>query len=277
MENEKNDKEKKIHELERWERRIKRCMNIEQWQKHNEFEKEKTHSLWKGRKEFLKHYCIFLFPLLILISKKTACLYLLNWLFKFRLDSTLLSTFHINFKQHTVGVYGNLPCSTNPLVFPFSYPFLSFFSSPFLLPCRLYFFGHHSSFFISVIVLHSHVCMHKYVCIHVILHLCEYFYVCLCVCVCAPIPPQKPLCFSSVALSAVAKTGPSPCCLSAANGGAGVGLPGHVSGWWPCQSIRKMHDKTHFACRRTGYESNQSHVEKLYEIKGFIINLVENC
>lgn len=62
---------------------------------------------------------------------------------------------------------------------------------------------------------------------------------CLRACVIAPITSQKPFCFSSVAFSAVAKTGPFPCCLSAANGGAGVGLPGHVSGWWPCQSNRK--------------------------------------
>lgn len=72
----------------------------------------------------------------------------------------------------------------------------------------------------------------------------------VCLCVWYPIIPQKSLCFSSVAFSAVAKTGPS-----AASGGAGVGLPGHVSGWWLCQSIRLMHEETHFACQKTGNES----------------------
>lgn len=74
-------------------------------------------------------------------------------------------------------------------------------------------------------------------------------------CVCVPITTQRLLCFSPVVFSTIAKTGPFLGCLSAANGGAGVGLPGHVSGSYPCQSVSQMHDKTHFASRRTGYRS----------------------
>lgn len=95
------------------------------------------------------------------------------------------------------------------------------------------------------------------------MHMYTFMWFCICVsaftfvCVraCTPITTQKPLCFPSVAFSAVAKTSPSPRWCSAAYGGAGVGLPGHVSGWWSCQSITQLHDKTHFACWRTGYES----------------------
>lgn len=79
----------------------------------------------------------------------------------------------------------------------------------------------------------AHVCVHKCVHTRVTPHPCEWVYVSLR----ATILPQKSLHFSSVAFPAVAKAGPSRRCVSAANGGAGVGLPGHVSGWWPCQSI----------------------------------------
>ena len=134
--------------------------------------------------------------------------------------------FLFSFKLHTVSVYGYLPCFTNPLVSPCSHPFLFLLSSPFLLPFRL-------SFLPSCLP-YPHVCMLKYVCVRVIRHLCECVFVCLCVR--GPITPQKPLCLSSLAFSAVAKTGPSLGCCSAASGGDDVGLPGHVSGWWPCQS-----------------------------------------
>lgn len=66
------------------------------------------------------------------------------------------------------------------------------------------------------------------------------------------ITSQKSFSFSSMAL---AKTGPSPGCLSAANGGAGVGLLGHVSGWWPLSvNSRPLHDK--------GTIITTTHVEK---------------
>lgn len=65
MENEKNDKEKKIHELERWEMRSTRCIDTECWWKDGEFEM----TIYKT--EFLKHFCISLFPFLFLkISRK---------------------------------------------------------------------------------------------------------------------------------------------------------------------------------------------------------------
>ncbi|MEQ2187228.1 hypothetical protein GOODEAATRI_002505, partial [Goodea atripinnis] len=74
---------------------------------------------------------------------------------------------------------------------------------------------------------------------------------------------------SSVAFAAVAKTGPSPSCLSAANGGAGVGLPGHVSGWWPLSvSLRPLHDNTHCACQGIRYKGTTitiAHVEKSFK------------
>lgn len=81
------------------------------------------------------------------------------------------------------------------------------------------------------------------------------------ICVRAPITPQNPFCFSSVAFSAVTKSGPQPCCVSAANRGAGVGLPGHVSGWWPHLSVRMQKKlkharlKTRFACQVVGRQS----------------------
>lgn len=65
-------------------------------------------------------------------------------------------------------------------------------------------------------------------------NLWQIHFVCVCLglrlCVCARAhQPQKSLSFSSLAFSTVSKSDPSPCCLSAAHGGAGVGLPGHVS------------------------------------------------
>lgn len=56
------------------------------------------------------------------------------------------------------------------------------------------------------------------------------------------LPSQKPLRFPPVAPPAVQKTEPAPQRLSAANGGAGVGLSWHVSGWWP-----RQHDQSHLA------------------------------
>lgn len=78
--------------------------------------------------------------------------------------------------------------------------------------------------------------------------------VCLSLCVCALITSQNSLGLPSSAFSAVTKSSPSPRCLSAANGGAGVGLPGHVSGPslpLPVSALSDhLHDKTHFACRK---------------------------
>lgn len=104
--------------------------------------------------------------------------------------------------------------------------------SPFSLPPP------HFGFISSAIV-----CVCVRVCIHVIIPPWECIYVrCVCACVRAHVfahhNPQKPLRFSSVAFSTVAKTGSPPRRLSAANGGAGVGLPGHVSGWRPRLSAR---------------------------------------
>lgn len=136
-------------------------------------------------------------------------------------------------------------------------------SSPFFLP----FFSPHFGFISS-----ATVC----VCIHVIIPLWECIYVCrvrACARVCPSQPPQKPLCFSSVAFSTVAKTGSSPRWLSAANGGAGVGLLGHVSGWRPCLSARTDARQISLCLSEVGmwehYESEQNHVEKLGGIKGF--------
>lgn len=125
-------------------------------------------------------------------------------------------------------------------------------SSPYLLSFLFYFMCHHSSLpFVIVPYLHVQLYM-MWFCICV----SAFIFVCACV----PIIPQKPLCFSSVAFSAVAKTGPS-----AANGGAGVGLPGHVSGWWPCHPWRRnslclSENRIWEHC-----DSNHSHVEKFME------------
>lgn len=133
----------------------------------------------------------------------------------------------------------NLLYNAPPLAFLFSHPLLI------LLPF-IFFYFYFNSCIINHLLLFSLDLIHMYFCT------CDsaLVWACLFVCTCATIIPQKSLCFSSVAFSAVAKTNPS-----AANGGAGVGLPGHVSGWWPCQSIWPMHDDTHFACQKTGYET----------------------
>lgn len=162
-----------------------------------------------------------------------------------------------------VDFFASLLFSTNPWVLPlftsFLSPFLPLFSPPFLS---------NSS---------ATVCVR--VCVHPRGYPSAGVYFCLphprvraCACAC-PSNPQKPLRFPPVAFSTAAKAGSSPRRLSAASGGAGVGLPGHVSGWWPCPAARTDARQNSLCLSEVGMrehcESQQHHVEKSCSIKGF--------
>lgn len=229
---------------------MKRCKMIQSDWKNSEFWKEKLRKF-----NFWKKWLHLPLSSLNLNQKTTKTVFTCG-IDHLILDQTPLCCL-FSIQLHTIEIYGNSPFSTNPLVFPFFTSFLSLLFPPFLLPFRFYFLCH-------LYLIHMCVCINMYASMWLSICVSAFMFACVRVCVCTS-HPRNPSASHLWHSQQSRKQAPPPTGSQQPMGGLVWDYLGTWVAGGPVSQFRQMHDKTHFACRRTGYESTMKATSTMWK------------